>query len=118
MVAQLAHYFGSEIHLVGTTKYSDEESSRIVQQYVDQSVSLLAQEGLEVQTKIEIGTNIVKCTLDYAESIDADLVIMMSESEPSSGLFMGSNAQQLVNHSKVPVMTLQPVDVGIGITGY
>ena len=118
MVAQLAHYFGSEIHLVGTTKYSDEESARTVRQYVDQSVTLLAREGIEVQTKVEVGTNIVKCTLDYAESIDADLVIMMSESEPSSGLFMGSNAQQLVNHSKIPVMTLQPVEVGIGITGY
>ena len=118
MVAQLAHYFGSEIHLVGTTKYTDDESARIVRSYLDQSVELLGQEGLEVQTSMEIGTNVVKFTLDYASNIGADLVVMMSESEPSSGLFMGSNAQQLVNHSKIPVMTLQPKDVSVTIAGY
>jgi len=118
MVAQLAHYFQSEIHLVGTTKYNDAESERTVKSYLEQSVELLAQEGLKVQKHMEFGVNIVNSTLRYAESIDADLVVMMSESEPSSGLFMGSNAQQLVNHSKIPVMTLQPKDVGITIAGY
>lgn len=118
MVAQLAHYFGSEIHIYGTTKYSDDDSHKTVKLYVEQSVDLLAKEGLEVVVSYDLGVNIAQGTLKYAESIDADLVIMMSESEPSSGLFMGTNAQQLVNHSKIPVMTLQPKSVGIAITGY
>jgi nucleotide-binding universal stress UspA family protein len=118
MVAQLAHYFGSEIHIYGTTKYSDDDSHRTVKLYVEQSVDLLAKEGLEVVVAYDLGVNIAQGTLKYAESINADLVIMMSESEPSSGLFMGTNAQQLVNHSRIPVMTLQPKSVGIAITGY
>ncbi|NNC82921.1 MAG: universal stress protein [Flavobacteriales bacterium] len=117
-IAQLAKLFDAQIQILGTTKYSDEESERIVRRYVSQSLDLLDKEGLTADVTYALGVNIAKATLEKAKETGSDLIIMMSESEPSSGLFMGSNAQQVVNHSEVPVLTLHPKDVGIAITGY
>lgn len=112
-LSHLASAFNAEIELLGTTKYGDEDSQSAVKRYVDQSKKLLANEGLTVKENYILGQNIAKATLDTAAKTKADLIVMMSESEPSSGLFMGSNAQQVVNRSKVPVLTLHPKNVGI-----
>ncbi len=118
MVGHLAQMFNAEIHLLGATKYSDDESEAKVRRYVKQSVEILEKEELHAEVSYVFGQNIAKATLDNAKDKEADLIIMMSESEPASGLFMGSNAQQVVNHSAIPVLTLHPKDVGIAIAGY
>ncbi|NND95500.1 MAG: universal stress protein [Flavobacteriales bacterium] len=118
MVARLAKLFKAEVHLIGTTKYSDDESSSIVRRYMRQSLELLDKEDVKPIVTYELGKNVAKTTLTYAKEQKADLIVMMSESEPSSGFFMGSNAQQVVNHSDIPVLTLQPKEVGIAVTGY
>lgn len=118
MVMHLANIFDSDIHFLGATKYSDNESQAKVKRYVKQSIEMLEEEELKSEVTYSFGQNIAKATLQNAKEVDADLIIMMSESEPSSGLFMGSNAQQIVNHSAVPVLTLHPKDVGIAIAGY
>jgi len=117
-IIDLVRLFGSSVHLLGTTKYSDEESESIVRRYVKQSLEILEKEELSATVSYCLGQNIAKATLNCAKEQGSDLIVMMSESEPSSGLFMGSNAQQVVNHSAVPVLTLQPKDVGIAISGY
>lgn len=117
-VSRLAQFFGAEVHLFGTSKYDSEDSQNKVKTYAVQSQKLLSEDEVKSEISYRFGGNIAKATLDRAEEIGADLVIMMSESEPSSGLFMGSNAQQVVNHSRIPVMTLHPKQVGIAITGY
>jgi len=55
------------------------------------------------------GDNIAKMTIDYAINNDADLIMIMTEQEPSiTGLIMGHYAQQIVNHSKTPVLSITP----------
>jgi len=117
-VIEFARLYDSSIHLLGTTKYTDDESHQTVKRYLEQSREMLEKAGVQSSSSYSLGVNIAKATLDAAKEQHADLIVMMSESEPSSGLFMGSNAQQVVNHSPVPVLTLHPVDVAIGIAGY
>lgn len=112
-LAQIAQSFAADIHLMGATKYTDEESHRTVKRYVVQSKEMLEKEGLKTSVSFKLGDNIAKSTLDCSKEVNADLIIMMSESEPSSGLFMGTNAQQVINRSTMPVITLHPKDVGI-----
>ncbi len=112
-LAQIAKIFGADIHLLGATKYSDSDSHAMVKRYMKQSQELLMKEELNVTTSYILGENIAKSTMDTAKEIGADLTIMMSESEPSSGLFMGSNAQQVVNRSAIPVLTLHPKDISV-----
>jgi nucleotide-binding universal stress UspA family protein len=118
MVAELAKKFNSKVHLFGTSKYDDDESRLKVKQYISQSIDLLKESEVETSTSTLFGKNIAKATLEWADNESADLIVMMAESEPSSGLFMGTNAQQVVNRSSVPVLTLHAKDVGITYAGY
>jgi len=47
--------------------------------------------------------------MQAAEEWDADLIVIMTEQEPSiTGFFLGTYATQVVNHSKIPVMAVHP----------
>lgn len=118
VVAEMAKKYGSDVLLFGTTKYEDDESLEKVQRYLKHSQELLQEEGVASTTLTDFGTNVAKSTLKAAQDHKADLIVMMDESEPSSGLFMGTNAQQVINRSLIPVLTLRAKDVGIGVTGY
>ncbi len=66
--------------------------------------------GVQYQTKfIEVGKNVSLDTIDYANSVNADLIAIMTEQESSlSNLIMGNYAQQMLTNSKIPVLTVRP----------
>jgi nucleotide-binding universal stress UspA family protein len=44
-----------------------------------------------------------------AAEVNGDLIIIMNEQEiNTTGFFMGPYAQQVVNHSKIPVLSIRP----------
>ena len=51
--------------------------------------------------------NTASSTEEYATQINADLIMIMTDQE-GSGFFMGNFAQQIINHSKIPVMSVRP----------
>ena len=54
--------------------------------------------------------------VDYANKVDADLIMIMTQQEGEiTPLFIGSTAQGIINNSEIPVMSIVPVvkhDVG------
>ncbi|MFA5194156.1 MAG: universal stress protein, partial [Bacteroidales bacterium] len=56
--------------------------------------------------------NITSATIKYAEQIDADLIIIMTEQEEElSNIWLGPYAQQMVNNSPIPVMSVHPKEI-------
>jgi nucleotide-binding universal stress UspA family protein len=56
-------------------------------------------------------SNIATATMDYAVKNDADLIVIMTEQEiNTTGFFMGPYAQQVVNHSPIPVLSIRPTE--------
>jgi nucleotide-binding universal stress UspA family protein len=54
-------------------------------------------------------SNIARSTMDYAAEKNADLIIIMNEQEiNTTGFFMGPYAQQIVNHSTIPILSIRP----------
>jgi hypothetical protein len=52
--------------------------------------------------------NITRTTIDYAETIGAGLIAIMTEQEnTTANIFLGPYAQQMVNHSPVPVLSMR-----------
>ncbi len=52
--------------------------------------------------------NITRTTIDYAESVGADLIAIMTEQETTTAnIFLGPYAQQMVNHSPLPVLSMR-----------
>ena len=57
--------------------------------------------------------NYSKTVLDYAASINADLVVINTEQDRLlARLFLGTNAQQIVHKSQIPVLCIHPEDIG------
>lgn len=56
--------------------------------------------------------NITNGTIEYAIKVDASLISMMTEQEKSAAnLWLGAYASQMVNHSPVPVLSIQPQEI-------
>ena len=56
------------------------------------------------------GSNQAKLTLEYAHNSNTDLLVIMTDQEEGiTGRLLGTYAQQVVNHSKIPVMSIHPV---------
>jgi nucleotide-binding universal stress UspA family protein len=106
--AQLASLFGAEVNILGLYTSNAQVIRLRVDNYVDQVAKYL--DDMEVKYKIERkkADNLTKTTLEYANEIDANLISIMSEQETStSNLWYGSYAQQMVNHSPIPVLTIK-----------
>ena len=79
------------------------------------------QEGVNYQTSYLIGDNITDITIEYAKTIDADLIAIMTEQTTAfSNLILGSYAYQMLNTSPIPVLSVTPKNIflaGYRVTG-
>ena len=79
---------------------------------IEQVEKFLLDHGVHTEIVYKEGDDLSKGTLLSAEEIDADLVVIMTEQEPSiTGLLMGSYATRVINGSKIPVMTIRPAEI-------
>jgi nucleotide-binding universal stress UspA family protein len=76
---------------------------------MDQIEAVIAKNNLTSIKKFLPANNQAKMTMNYATEVNADLIIIMTDQDENlSGRLLGSYAQQIVNHSKIPVMSIQP----------
>lgn len=111
--AMFARTFGSTIHLLGLYTSSFTDVRRTVNNYVAMVSRHFEKMGVNYQTKfIEVEKNVTLTTLDYANEIKADLIVIMTEQEKTlSSPFMGTYAQQMVSQSTIPVLSVRPRQV-------
>ena len=110
MAATFAKTFGSTIHLLGLYTSTAKDVRAIVNKYISMVQRHFEKTGVQYQTKfIEVGKNVSLDTIDYANSVNADMIAIMTEQESSlSNLIMGTYAQQMLTNSKIPVLTVRP----------
>lgn len=108
-----AKAFGSTIHLVGLYTSTTPDIRRIVNNYVKMVQRHLLTNGVPYITKmLDAGKNFTQTILDYADSVDADLIAIMTEQESSlSSMFLGTYAQQMISQSKRPILSVRPKEV-------
>jgi len=59
-------------------------------------------------------SGLAKETINYAVNLKADLIMIMTQQDESfSEMIIGTYAQQIVNHSPIPIMTVTPTTKGI-----
>ena len=105
----VARSYGSHICIAGLINFGNEDNKRMFKLKVDQVEEWLLQHGVSVEKKFVEGDNLAKMTMQAAEEWDADLIVIMTEQEPSiTGFCLGTYATQVVNHSKIPVMAVHP----------
>ncbi len=104
-----AKRFGATVHVVGVCTDSNDDTVIRMRQYTHQVLDYLEEHDVPAKHDMLFGSNITEITLEYAQNNDADLITIMTEQELNpSNLIMGAFAQQMVNHSPIPVLSLRP----------
>lgn len=107
---QFAHYFGSSIRILSVFSLSDAAYENQLLAYAHQVKQYIKGKGISCSNKSIASDSIAETVVDYANKIEADLIIIMNK--PSLSLkeyFSGSEAQKVVDISNLPVMTVNPI---------
>lgn len=107
-VARLASLFKSEVHVVGTHSSHLSSIQRLAEKYIQQATSYLFSHDIRCIEDNIIAPDITKATLQYASEVKADLIAIMTEQETPASILLGPRAQQLINQSIVPVLSIHP----------
>ncbi len=110
--AELAKINDAEIFLLSiyTTKVDDVRYR--VDTYTDQVAEYLEEEGVKFTRDAVEADNLTNSTIGYAERVDANLISIMTEQErTTANLWLGPFAQQMVNHSPFPVLSIHPKEL-------
>lgn len=109
ITALLANYFKSEVHLLGLYTSSLDDIRFRIKNYISQAEDYLKENNIKYKTTFLDVHNLTEATLQYAESIDANLISIMTEQETSTAnIWLGPYAAQMVNHSAIPVLSVHP----------
>lgn len=105
---------GSIIRILGLMTYHSKAVRETVANYVESVEDILTKKGIKFTSEIREADNVTLSTLDYAKEVDADMVVIMTEQEKtlSNMLFLGPYAQQMINLSPYPVLTIAPKQIG------
>lgn len=115
---ELAKHYNSVVHVVGLMTMSDPELQRKFEVKVHQVQHYLEEHEVAHASKVFKTDNTASTTLEYAGQINGDLIITMTD-QVGSSLFMGNAAQQIINQSKIPVMSIRPEESDASISlGY
>lgn len=111
--ATFAKMFGSELHILGLYTSDNKTITGIVNGYVNMVDKYLDQHEVKHITKcVKVPKNLTLTTLEYAESINADMIVIMTEQESSfTSLLLGNYAQQMLTLAHMPVLTVRPEQV-------
>lgn len=108
--AEMARMFGSEIHILGLM--DSPEQAHQLRAYMVQTAEFLSNEGVKFTSVVKKYSNYSDAVLSYADSIKADLVVINTEQDRLvSQFFLGTNAQQIVHNSQIPVLCVHPADI-------
>jgi nucleotide-binding universal stress UspA family protein len=82
---------------------------RNVDAYAEQVAKYFEEEGIKFLITSKETDNISDGMIKYAQSVDANLISIMTQQESTTAnLWMGPYAQQTVNRSPIPVLCIRP----------
>ena len=109
IVATIAKAFNSEVHIIKVTSSTNEGIHNKLKMYATQVKKYFDEKGIKYQSSLLVGDNITESTIEYAKTIDADLIAIMTEQTTSLANFLlGSYAYQMLNSSPIPVLSITP----------
>lgn len=109
-VVKLATLFKSEIHLITTHNSRLKSIQRITEKIAQKALVYLQEHQVAIIEDSIVANDLTKAVLNYAEKVEADLIAMMTEQETPLNILLGAQAQQLINQSPIPVLSIHPVE--------
>lgn len=110
--AYMAKIFNAEIHILRIYTSNVQAVIRKVDSYAEQVVKHLEEENIRYVLESMQADNLTDSTIEYALKVNANLISIMTEQEiTAKNLVLGPYAQQMVNHSPIPVLSIHPKEL-------
>lgn len=107
LAGELALLFDAEIVMLGIYSSGFEEFRLKVRQFISQITDHYNAFKVPFKTDIVENKDICEACTEHAKLIDADLIVAMKDMDASGlGYYMGNDSQKLINHSHVPVLSI------------
>jgi len=108
MVTDLASHYNAKVHILDLRTMNDNISEKNTIKH-DPLEKIMEEAELNYIRKISKGKNLAVETMDYSKKINADLIVVMTDHESNlKGTFFSGFTKQIINHSRIPVMSIKP----------
>lgn len=107
--ADLAAALEAEVHVVSVRTTQRADIKKRLNNYTNQIGDYLEKRGVKIVTDELYGSDITDLTTSYGVHIGADLIAIMSNQRGTPlKMHISTVAQQMVNHSPIPVLSIHP----------
>jgi len=108
MAIIFAKLFSSNIHIIARPDSKDPLELNKFRTKIESVEEHLTSANIPYQTTRVQGENLAQSAIDYAAKNKIDLIIINTGHESKiTGFLLGTFAQQMVNHSKIPVLSIK-----------
>lgn len=104
---EVAEKLNAEIRILGVYDTGLKDIRKRIRNYAHQVKGLLDEAGAKNSLDFAEGKKASGIILDYIGVHDMDMVVMMSDKD-SATMIIGNEAQRVINHSPVPVLSIHP----------
>jgi nucleotide-binding universal stress UspA family protein len=105
---KLAAYFNAEIHLLALYNSNLTAIRNRIKSHADKAAECFEEREIKHVIKEIEADKIVSSILEYAQEVNADMISIMTEqTTTTASMFLGPYAQQLINNSLIPILSLQ-----------
>jgi nucleotide-binding universal stress UspA family protein len=107
---QFAKYFGASIRILSVFSPSDLAYENQLLAYAHQVKQFIKGKNISCTNKSIASDHIAETVVEYANKIEADLIMIMNKPDLSiKEFFSGTDTQHIVDISNIPVMTVNPM---------
>lgn len=107
---EFAKYFGAAIRILGVFASADEKYENQLHAYAHQVKQYIKSKGIACTNKTLAGDNIAETVVEYANKIEADLIMIMTKTDLNmKEFFVGTTAQKVIDISNIPVLSIRPI---------
>jgi nucleotide-binding universal stress UspA family protein len=118
LAAEIAKIFKAKIYVIGIDTIHTEASKKKINAYVKQVCEYLKKNDIIYSSDYVSDNNVPDAVINYAKDKNAEMIVIMTEQNLNlSNLWLGTNAQQIVNHSPIPVLSVHSSEKFTTIVG-
>lgn len=111
---ELASKYNSTVHILGLLQTDDKMDDDKFKIKLDTVEQALKKANIKFTKKVIRANNPAVEAMRFSEEVGGDLIMIMTDHESDlTGIFMGAGSKQIVNHSKIPVMSIRPEETMI-----
>jgi nucleotide-binding universal stress UspA family protein len=110
-VVKIAKVFGATVHVISVSTRWDEWriGGDKMKAQLEEVSEEIKKAGVLVVSKVIRKEDITESVLDYAKSVNADLLVIMTSAESKLAEFtVGSSARTVISESSIPVLSIRP----------